>query len=162
MHTDPAKTSLPAPNHDPADNSPFETLTRLNRDLEAVIRGLSLLGVERCSQCRQFFQCSDPGALFDAGQLVCLACIPEWWSLLSAGIGIADRERIEGKLAGWLRKYHAAEVVREAPGKLLDATNAKFQMVVKCLECTGSGKLMEGERCRFCSGVGTLRILVPR
>lgn len=161
MQTELAKLSLPAPIHDPADSPSSETLTRLKLDVEAVISALALLGVKRCSQCRQFFQCSDPGALFDAGQLVCFGCIPEWWSSVSAGIGIADRERIEGKLAAWLRKYHSAEVVKETPGKVFDATNAKFQIVVKCLECAGSGKLMEGERCRFCNGLGTLRIVVP-
>src|SRR3979409_1839870 len=100
---------------DPADRALFETLARVDRDVDALIGALALLGVKRCSRCRQFFQCSDPGALFDAGQLVCFGCIPEWWSSMSTGLGTADREHVEGKLATWLRKHHGAEVVKETP-----------------------------------------------
>jgi RecJ-like exonuclease len=81
---------------------------------------------------------------------------------MSMRLGIADRERIEGKLASWLRKHHRAEVVKANPGAVPDSANAEFQIVAKCVECAGSGKLMEGERCRFCSGLGTVRIVVPR
>jgi len=48
------------------------------------------------------------------------------------------------------------------PGKALYGTDSEFQMVAKCLECAGSGKLMEGERCRFCTGLGTVRIVVVK
>jgi hypothetical protein len=77
-------------------------------------------------------------------------------------LGTTERERIESKLASWLRKYHRAEVVKETPGKELDAPKAVFQIVARCAECAGSGKLMEGERCRFCNGFGTVRIVVPQ
>ena len=77
-------------------------------------------------------------------------------------LGVADRELIEGKLASWLRKYHRAEVVKVTPGNIPDTTNAEFQLVAKCVECGCSGKLMEGERCRFCNGLGTVRIVVPK
>ncbi len=43
-----------------------------------------------------------------------------------------------------------------------DFGNAEFQIVAKCVECAGSGKLMEGERCRFCNELGTVRIVVPK
>ena len=81
---------------------------------------------------------------------------------MSVRLDITDRERIEGKLASWLRKHHRAEVVKETPGNALDTTNAEFQMVARCVECAGSGKLMEGERCRFCNEFGTVRIVVPK
>ena len=148
--------------HDPAEDSSFATMTRVEHDLNDFIDALALLGVKRCSQCRKFFRSADPGALFDCGQLVCYRCIPDWWSSLSMRLGVADRERIEGKLASWLRKYHRAEVVKATPGTVPDTTNAEFQLVAKCVECAGSGKLMEGERCRFCNGLGTVRIVVPK
>ena len=148
--------------HDPAEDSLFATMTRVEHDLNDLIDALALLGVKRCSQCRKFFRCTDPGALFDCGPLVCYGCTPDWWSSQSMRLGITDRERIEGKLATWLRKYHRAEVVKETPGKVFDTTNTEFQLVAKCVECAGSGKLMEGERCRFCNGLGTVRIVVPK
>jgi hypothetical protein len=146
--------------HDLADNPLFESVSRVENDLNDLIGALSLLGVKRCSQCRQFFRSAEPGALFDCGQIVCYKCIPDWWSSLSRHLGVTDRERTEGKLASWLRKYHGAEVVKETPDRVTDTGNIEFQMIAKCLECSGSGKLMEGERCRFCSGAGTVRIVV--
>jgi hypothetical protein len=148
--------------HDPSDNSEFETMVRVEHDLDDVINGLALLGVKRCSQCKQFFRSSEPGALFENGHTVCYKCIPEWWAASSQRLGVEDRERLEGKLASWLRKHHNAEVVKETPGKAFEAGNAEFQLIAKCVECGGSGKLMEGERCRFCNGFGTVRIVVPK
>ena len=148
--------------HDPAEDSLLATLARVEHDLSDLIDALALLGVKRCSQCRKFFRTADPGALFDYGQLVCYGCIPDRWPSLSMRLGVADRELIEGKLASWLRKYHRAEVVKVTPGNIPDTTNAEFQLVAKCVECGGSGKLMEGERCRFCNGLGTVRIVVPK
>jgi hypothetical protein len=145
-----------------AADSLFATLANVEHDVDDLIAALALLGVKRCSRCRQFFRCADPGALFDSGQLVCYNCIPAWWSYLSTQISVADREQIEGKLASWLRKYHRGEVVKETPGKVFDAANAAFQIVAKCVECAGSGKLIEGERCRFCNGLGTVRVIVPK
>jgi hypothetical protein len=147
--------------HDPPENSLFENLSRVEHDLNDLIGALALLGVKRCSQCRQFFRSAEPGALFDYGQLVCYKCVPDWWPSCSGRLGVTDRERAEGKLASWLRKYHRAEVVKETPGNVPDTSNVEFQMIAKCLECSGSGKLMEGERCRFCNGAGTVRIMVP-
>jgi hypothetical protein len=144
------------------EDAPFETLSHVEHDLNDVIDALALLGVKRCSQCKQFFRASDPGTLFDYGKLVCYDCISTWWPSLSAQINVVDREKLEGKLSAWLRKYHRAKIVKETPGKVLDTSNAEFQIVAKCLECGGSGKLMEGERCRFCSGFGAVRIVVPK
>jgi hypothetical protein len=147
---------------DSGENSVFENLSQVERDLNDVIGALALLGVKRCSQCRQFFRSADPGGLFDCGEIVCYGCIPIWWPSQSVRLGVADRERTEGKLASWLRKYHRAEIRKMTPGRAPDNTDAEFQMVAKCLECAGSGKLMEGERCRFCTGLGTVRIVVVK
>jgi hypothetical protein len=148
--------------HDLADQSLFESVSRVEHDVDDLIGALALLGVKRCSQCRQFFRSAEPGALFEGGQSVCYKCIPGWWPSFSSRMSVTDREQIEGKLASWLRKYHRAEVVKEPPGKVPDTGNVEFQMIARCLECAGSGKLMEGERCRFCNGSGTVRIVVQR
>ena len=100
--------------HDPAENSLFETMVRMEHDLSDVINALAVLGVKRCSECKQFFRSAEPGALFENGHTVCYRCIPGWWSSMSTRLGIADRERIEAKLASWLRKHHRAEVVKES------------------------------------------------
>jgi hypothetical protein len=134
----------------------------MEHDLNDLIDALALLGVKRCLQCRKFLRTVDPGALFDCGELVCYGCVPDWWPSQSMRLGVIDRERIEGKLASWLRKHHGGEVVKTAPGAAPDTTHAEFQMVARCVECAGSGKLMEGERCRFCNGLGTVRIVVPK
>lgn len=160
MHRD-LETGTSVATPEPAGSSIFQTLTQLEHDLKDVVGALALLGVKRCSHCKQFVRCAEPGALFDCGPLVCYGCIPDWWSSLSPQLGVADRERIEGKLASWLRKHHAAEVVKQVPGKAPDTSNSEFQIVVTCVECAGSGKLMEGERCRFCNGLGSVRIVVP-
>jgi hypothetical protein len=157
--------STQAGTHDPTEPSSFVTLARIERDLNDVIEALALLGVKRCVQCRKFLRNADPGALFESGQFgqfVCYDCIPVWWSSQSMRLGVADRERIEGKLASWLRKHHRAEIVKSTAGAVPDTSNAEFQIVAKCNECAGSGKLMEGERCRFCNGLGTVRIVVPK
>ena len=41
--------------HDLADNSLFENVSRIEHDLNDLIGALALLGVKRCSHCRQFF-----------------------------------------------------------------------------------------------------------
>jgi hypothetical protein len=146
--------------HGTAEHSLFETLSCIEHDLNDLVNALALLGVKRCSQCRQFFRSTDPGALFDYGKVICFGCIPEWWSAQSRQLSIAPREEIEAKLASWLRKHHRAEVVKEQPEKLLDT--ARLQIVTTCRECRGSGKLLEGERCRFCNGLGTVWIVVPK
>jgi hypothetical protein len=153
--------SQPEP-HDAAEDSLFESLARIQRDLNDLIGALALLGAKRCSQCRQFFRSAEPGALFESAEVVCYKCVPDWWSSFSQRFGVAERERTEGKLASWLRKYHHAEITKETSDKVPGSGDVEFQMVAQCLECAGSGKLMEGERCRFCNGAGTVRIVVPR
>jgi hypothetical protein len=146
----------------PPEASPFDNLSEIEQDLKAVMGALALLGVARCSECKQFFRCSDLGALFDCGKLICYGCIPPWWSSQSSRLGIADRERVAGKLASWLRKNHGAKVMKEIPESQAAAAKQEFQIVTTCVECHGSGKLLEGERCRFCNGRGTVWIVVPK
>jgi hypothetical protein len=139
-----------------------EKLAQTQRDLNDVIRALTLLGVNRCSRCKQFFSSADPGALFGNGNLVCYGCVPEWWHSLSSEIDIVERERLETKLSAWLRKYHGARIVKEEKGKASEVGPLEFQIVVHCSECGGSGKLLQGERCRFCNGFGTVWIVAVR
>jgi len=131
----------------------------IERDMQAMVDALALLGVRRCSQCGQFFRSADSGALFEGGELVCYGCVPEWWSSRSPELAIAERHRAEGKLAAWLRKYHQAQVVKD-PARVPDAQSCYIQLAAGCVECGGSGKLLEGERCRFCNGLGTVFVVV--
>jgi len=149
----------PAEAHEPGEPPSFETLARLERDVNDLIGALALLGVKRCGHCKQFFRSSDPGALFDCGELVCFGCIREWWSSYSGKLHVTSRDEIERKLSAWLRKYHQAEIVKEGSDKQLPPGD--FQIVTTCSECRGSGKLLEGQRCRFCNGLGTVWIVVP-
>jgi hypothetical protein len=146
---------------DSAHALPFETLARLQNDLNEVIKALSLLGVKRCCQCQQFFRSSEPGVLFDCGKLVCYTCLPQWWRTMSEQLRVDEREKLEAKLASFLRKHHGAEIVKQEIGKVLAPLPQQFQIVVRCKECVGSGKVLEGERCRFCNGFGTLRVVTP-
>ena len=145
-----------------AEPSLFETVSHIQQDVTALMDALAILGIKRCSECKQFLNSSDPGSLFDSGQLVCYRCVPNWWSSFSTKLVVADREKLEAKLSSWLRKYHGAEVVKEDRGKLPDVNPDQFRIVVHCSECYGSGKLLEGERCRFCNGFGTVWIVANR
>ena len=142
------------------DHLLLETVTRMEKDIADLVGALALFGVGRCSQCRQFFR-SDPGVFFDYGKAVCYQCIPDWWSSLSVQISVSDREAIEAKLAPWLRKHHQAQVIKDGPGAPA-IHEGDLQIVTTCNECRGSGKILEGERCRFCNGLGTVRVVVPR
>jgi hypothetical protein len=114
-----------------------------------------------CSCCKKFLRRSDPGALFDAGELVCYGCIPEWWPQRAAQVGIKEREVLEGKLVFWLRDFHHAETFKD-PAKLPEASLQELQIVATCLECRGAGRSMGQERCRFCEGRGTVWVIVSR
>jgi len=143
-----------------SDRSLLDTVSRMEKDINDLIGALALFGIGRCSRCRQFFR-SDPGVFFDYGKTVCYQCIPDWWSSVSVQISVSERETIEGNLEPWLRKYHHAQVVKDGRAAL-DIHEGDLQIVTCCIECRGSGKILEGERCRFCNGLGTVRIVVPR
>ena len=142
-------------------DSIFQNLSQIRHDLQDVIDALALLGIKRCSECNKFFRCSDPGALFDCGKIVCYGCVPGWWSKISEQLRVEERETLETRLSSWLRKHHGAEIVKQETGKISERNPLQFQIVVRCRECLGSGKLLEGERCRFCNGFGTVRVVVP-
>ncbi len=140
------------------ENANFR-LARIERDIEALIGGFALLGIRRCSQCGKFFRTGDSGALFDCGDLVCFGCVPAWWSFQSPALCLTDRDRLQSKLASWLRKYHNAQVVKD-PAKLPEPHRCEIRLKTGCVECGGSGKLLEGERCRFCNGDGAVFVVV--
>jgi hypothetical protein len=138
-----------------------EVLARHQLDLDRLKDALALLGINPCSWCKKFLRRSDPGALFDAGELVCYGCIPEWWSQRAAQLGIKERETLEGKLVFWLRDFHHAETFKD-PAKIPEASLQELHIVANCLECRGAGKSMGQERCRFCEGRGTVWVIVAR
>src|SRR5689334_4434969 len=91
-----------------------EILRRIERDVENLREGMGLLGVKPCSWCKRFFRLSEPGTLFDCGELVCYDCIREWWPHRSAELSAKEREGIERKLVRWLLNHHGAEVMRHS------------------------------------------------
>jgi hypothetical protein len=138
-----------------------EVLARHQLDLDRLKDGLALLGIHACSWCKKFLRRSDPGALFDAGELVCYSCIHEWWPQRVAQLGIKERETLEGKLVFWLRDFHHAETYKD-PAKLPESSLQELHIEATCLECRGAGKSMGQERCRFCEGRGTVWVIVAR
>src|ERR1700693_1266885 len=138
-----------------------EVLARQQLDLERLRDALGLLGVNDCSWCKKFLRRSEPGALFDAGELVCYGCVPEWWAQRCADLSTKDRENLEGKLVFWLRDFHRAELFKD-PAKLPESSLQELHIVAICLECRSTGKLMGEERCRYCEGRGTVWVIVSR
>ncbi len=138
-----------------------ELLARHELDLNRLKEAFGLLGVNACSWCKKFFRRSDPGALFDAGELVCYGCIPDWWTHCCARLSTKDRESLEGKLVYWLRANHHAEIFKD-PAKLPDSSLQDLNLVATCLECRGTGKSLGEERCRYCGGRGTVWVIVSR
>jgi hypothetical protein len=142
----------------PENGSPAPR-SSIERDLNALIGAVALLGLKRCSQCGQFYRGADSGALFDGGELVCYGCVAAWWSAQSPELSAVDRQKLETKLASWLRKHHQAQVLKD-PAKLPAPDQCLVKLATSCVECGGSGKLLEGERCRFCDGQGTVFVVV--
>ncbi len=138
-----------------------EKVARHELDLERVKDALALLGVNACSWCSKFFRRSDPGSLFDAGELVCYGCIREWWPQRCTQLSTKERESLEGKLVFWLRDQRRAELFKD-PAKLPETSFQELNIVANCLECRGTGKLMGEERCRYCEGRGTVWVIVSR
>jgi hypothetical protein len=143
------------------ESDPRDVLARHQLELDRVKDALALLGVNACAWCRKFVRRSDPGALFDAGELVCYSCIREWWPERSAQLGVKERETLEGKLVFWLRDFHRAETFKD-PAKLPEASLQELHIVANCLECRGTGKSMGEDRCRYCEGRGTVWVIVSR
>lgn len=136
-----------------------ERLASLERGLEHMKAGLGLLGLKPCSWCGVFFRRSDPGALFDGGELVCFDCIPGWWSHRAPQLSAEDRQKRESALRRWLVSHHNAEVI----GRLKDLPKAeelKLKLVTPCEHCNGTGKTYSGGRCHHCDGRGTIWVVV--
>jgi hypothetical protein len=143
-------------------DTPLEVvLARQQLDLDRLRDALGLLGVSDCSWCKKFLRRSEPGSLFDAGELICFGCIHEWWPQRSVQLSTKDRETLEGKLVFWLRDFHHAELFKD-PAKLPESSLQELHIVANCLECRGTGKLMGQERCRYCDGRGTVWVIVSR
>lgn len=137
-----------------------DTLVRIERELELMRHGLSLLEVKPCSRCRRFFR-AQPGALFDSGgELICFGCLPEWWPQRSPELSLKERELIEHRLVRWLLAHHHAHVIYQAE-KLPADQPQEFRLVTDCEECDGTGTLT-GSRCHYCNGRGTLWVVIPR
>lgn len=144
------------------ENRLFELLEGVERNLSHLVQGLSLLGVKRCSHCQRFFRASQPGVLFAAGdQMVCFECIPAWWPSCREQLSCEDRQKTEGDLVYWLRSFHDARSFCDN-GKPPETGSVKFELLANCLECRGTGTYLGDKRCRYCSGPGTVRIVVPK
>src|SRR5271166_4776477 len=138
-----------------------EILARQQLDLDRMREAFGLLGISACSRCKKFCRRTEPGALFDAGELICYACIHEWWPQRSAQLSTKDRETLEGKLVFWLRDYHQAETFKD-PAKLPDSSFQDLHIVATCLECHGTGKSLGQDHCRYCEDRGTVWVIVAR
>jgi len=153
---------MPEKSDTSTSHSPVEEiLSRHQFDLDRLKDALALLGVSPCSWCKKFVRRTDPGALFDVGERICYACIPEWWSHRRQQLDVKDREDVEGKLVFWLRQHHRAELFKD-PAKLPESSKQELNIVATCLECRGTGRLMEQERCRYCEGRGTVWVVISR
>lgn len=138
-----------------------DILARQQFDLDRLKDAFGLLGITACSRCQKFYRRTESGTLFDAGELVCYACIHEWWPQRSAQLSSKDRETLEGKLVFWLRDYHQAETFKD-PAKLPDTSLQELHIVANCLECHGTGKSLGQEHCRYCEDRGTVWVIVAR
>ncbi|MGD0213024.1 MAG: hypothetical protein ABSB87_07315 [Terriglobales bacterium] len=139
-----------------------DVLARHTSELDRLKDALGLLGVSPCSWCKNFFRRSDSGALFDArGDLVCYACIHDWWAHCCTELSTKEREDLESKLVFWLRGTHHAEILKD-PAKLPDRSRQELNLVANCLECRGTGKSLGEDRCRYCEGRGTVWVVVAR
>jgi hypothetical protein len=138
-----------------------EILSRQQLDLDRLKEALALLGINACSCCKKFLRRTDPGAMFDADELVCYGCIHNWWPQRRASLSTKERESLEGKLVFWLRDHHHAELFKD-PAKLPDSSLQELHIVATCLECHGTGKSLGQGHCRFCDDRGTVWVIVSR
>jgi len=146
---------------DESDERVEEIVARQALEIDRLKDAFGLLGVSPCSWCKKFFRRSDPGALFDASELVCYGCIHEWWPQRCAQLSSKDRETLEGKLVFWLRDHHHAETFKD-PAKLPESSLQELHIVANCLECRGTGKSLGQDSCRFCEDRGTVWVIVSR
>ena len=143
------------------DSQVDEALERHESELSRLKDALGLLGVNACSWCKKFLRRTDPGSLFNAGELVCYGCIHDWWPRRSEQLSTEDREDLESKLVFWLRDHHHAEIFKDA-AKVPESSLQELHIVANCLECRGTGKSMGDDECRYCAGKGTVWVIVSR
>jgi hypothetical protein len=135
-----------------------DAVREMAREIANLKQGLGLLGVKPCSVCGRFFLGSDPGSFFTAGrESVCYGCLPGWWPGCCQHLDTGVREPIEYKLKDWLIHFHGGKTYRELK-ELPAAELQNVRVVVSCRECKGSGA-MGGDRCRHCSGNGTVWVI---
>jgi hypothetical protein len=138
-----------------------ETQTRQQLDLDRMKDALSLLGVNPCAWCKKYFRRSDPGSLFDAGELICYGCVRGWWPHRCMQCSSKELVDLEGRLVFWLRDHHHAETFKD-PARLPENSLQDLNIVANCLECHGTGKSLGQDSCRFCEGRGTVWVVVSR
>jgi len=139
---------------------PDGLVARIDRDLENLKKGLSLLGVKPCCCCGTFFRSSERNQLFDCGELVCLDCIHGWWTSRAPELTIEDREMIERKLVHWLLNHHRAKIIRKTE-EFLNPQRRKLHLVVSCARCDGTGICLR-KRCQSCDGRGTVCLAISK
>ncbi|HEY3972615.1 MAG TPA: hypothetical protein VGM18_06400 [Candidatus Sulfotelmatobacter sp.] len=138
---------------------PEDRLANLQRDLDRLTAGVSLLGIKPCHSCGKFFRSANPATLFESrGNTICYDCLPEWWENYCGRLNATDREIAEHTLKIWLVTHHGAEVINR-PEKLRKDPPPRLQIAVSCFECHASGHLGE-DRCHFCDGRGSMWVVV--
>ncbi|HXR34030.1 MAG TPA: hypothetical protein VN830_10000 [Verrucomicrobiae bacterium] len=136
-----------------------ERLTRIERELEHQKTGLAALGVKPCSRCDIFYLRSNPGALFNCGELVCFKCIQQWWLDRSPNLSPDDRTKTESALCRWLLNHHQAELILRL-SDLPSPEQLRIKLVVACESCNSEGKIFSGRKCTQCDGRGTVWVIV--
>jgi hypothetical protein len=131
----------------------------IERELAALRNALGLLGLKQCSWCRKYVRFAEPGALFDAGELVCYSCALDWWKSKCPQVLPEERSAIEHKLVHWLIYQHHSKVIRPA-GKGAETTPDAPGLVASCIECAGKGKDTAGSHCSHCNGLGIIWVIL--
>ena len=90
-----------------------EILAGIEKELSRLREALSLLGLKRCSQCGKFFRSTEPGALFEGGEPVCVSCVGGWWVQRRQVLCVKDRDVVERRLMNWLFNHHNAKLVQQ-------------------------------------------------
>ncbi len=142
-----------------SDQPAGEALPRIERELAELTNALALLGLRQCTRCRKYVRAAEPGALFDAGELVCYKCVLDWWMNKSPQLPVSERSTVERKLVHWLIYQHHAKVIKQA-GKVIENPPGGPRLVANCIECNGSGKDTARAACVHCNGGGTVWVLL--
>jgi len=142
----------------PANGTPAG-LSGVERDLDALIGGLELLGVRRCAECGRFFRSPDTDSFLHGGELVCLGCVPAWWASRSPEMNAAEKARLENKLALWLLRNNQAQVAGP-PSKAPDAALCDIRLTAACADCGGTGTAATSVPCARCAGGGLISVVM--